>query len=84
MNMNEKIYIVECLASEYGVFGYDEPLRDNYSGRCMYGATCFGIVTDDPEGLIEAAIEAGLKGARTDSMGFDTIVYWPSITNSQT
>ena len=84
MNMSDKIYLVECLASEYGSFGDDEPLRDDYSGRGMYGATCYGIVTDDPEGLIERAAELGLKGACTDNMGLDTIVYWRNITNAPT
>ena len=47
-----------------------------YSGRGMYGRTCIGVRTDYPEDLIA---EAGVKGARTDSMGKSEIVYWPSV-----
>ena len=52
-------------------------LRKDYSGRCMFGETCWGIVCDDPADVIA---EVGVKGARTDSMGLHTIVYWPSVS----
>ena len=80
MNMDEKRYIVECLALEFAKS--EDDLRENYSGRGMYGSTCYGIVTDDPDGLIERAVELGLKGARTDNMGLSTIVYWKNIKQS--
>ncbi|MEK7414203.1 MAG: hypothetical protein AAB263_12885 [Planctomycetota bacterium] len=52
-------------------------LRRSYSGRCMYGATCLGIVCPDP---LDVIAEVGLRGARMDSMGrSDSIVYWPHI-----
>jgi hypothetical protein len=52
-------------------------LRKEYSGRCMFGETCWGIVCDDPNNVIA---EVGLKGARTDSMGLQTIVYWTQVS----
>ena len=55
-------------------------VRDDYSGRGMYGKTCYGIVTDDPLAVVEDAAAVGLRGARTDSMGTHTIVYWPAVT----
>lgn len=58
----------------------DRELRTAYSGRCMFGATCYGIVCDDPEDVIA---EVGVKGARTDSMGLHIIVYWPHVSDDQ-
>lgn len=54
-----------------------------YSGRGMYGATCFGIIgstrdlvtflraldDEDADALIDPSI---------DSMGVDSVFYWPS------
>jgi hypothetical protein len=63
-------------------------VRTDYSGRGMYGATCFGLVVDKTdllvglalgqvlEGLGEDAFEV-LSNARTDNMGYDTIIYFP-------
>lgn len=65
---------VRAVAEEIG-----GTVREDYSGRGMYGATCYGIVTDDATNCLEIAGEHGLKGARTDGMGLKTIVYWPSI-----
>ena len=47
-----------------------------YSGRGMYGKTCIGFVTSNPTDL---AAEIGVRGSRTDSLGLNVIVYWPSI-----
>lgn len=54
-------------------------LRSCYSGRGMFGDTCIGIVTSSPAELIEAAANRGVRGAKTDGMGLETIVYWPSV-----
>ena len=77
MNMDDKIYLAECLSMEFG------ELMTNYSGRGMYGERCYGIVTDNPDELIERAVELGLKGASTDNMGLSTIVYWKSIKSTE-
>jgi hypothetical protein len=69
-------------------------VREDYSGRGMYGKTTAGIIVSDPMVLVRAmaifAIDAdGIElddddhaflndmssGFRTDSMGYDTIVY---------
>jgi hypothetical protein len=42
----------------------------------MFGATCYGIVTDDPH---EAIRRANVPGSKQDSMGRDAIVYWPDV-----
>ena len=67
--------------------------RTDYSGRGMFGRTCFGIVCEDDmmstliqlcdairdsEDFISAYNELGIP--RTDSMGMDTILYFPSIS----
>jgi len=51
-------------------------LRKDYSGRGMFGKTCYGIVCDNPGDVIA---QVGLPGARQDSMGKSAIVYWPSV-----
>lgn len=38
----------------------EEDVRVDYSGRGMYGASCFGIVTDDPGLLLK--LGAALQG----------------------
>ena len=64
-------------------------VRTDYSGRGMYGDSCVGIVASD---LLElgAAIsrlvedeelrDELISNSRTDSMGYDTIAYWPRVT----
>lgn len=54
-------------------------LYEDYSGRSMFGAKCVGIVTSNPTTLISQALASGILDHRTDSMGRDTIVYWPHI-----
>ncbi len=56
--------------------GSGRSIRTDYSGRGMFGSTCWGIVCDDPN---EVIAEVGVPGAKTDSMGTSTIVYWPNI-----
>ena len=79
-SMQDRIFVVESLASEFAVDA--EALRKNYSGRGMYGETCYGIVTDFPEELVERAVALGLVGACADSMGLSTIVYWKTVKQS--
>lgn len=76
----------------------DEP-RWGYSGRGMYGRTCFGFtgtmedytnfilglvdtIYDQTEDIDTARYSAGQFGEHvsTDSMGYDTIFYFPGIT----
>lgn len=66
----------------------DVTVRTDYSGRGMYGATCFGLVVSKSDVLVGYALgrfleERGydafevLEAARTDSMGYDAVVYFP-------
>lgn len=66
---------------------------ENYSGRGMYGRTCVGVVTEDNAISLTLALfrflvenemdmyeaEELLQCAKTDNMGYDTIVYFPRI-----
>jgi hypothetical protein len=70
----------------------ESALYEDYSGRAMYGASCFGLVCD--AGGFAAFCAAFAKGnftdddpdvdwlskVRTDSMGLSTIWYWPGVT----
>ena len=58
----------------------------NYSGRGMYGKECLGIVGSLGELLqFVLAMESlgqdttWVQNVRQDSMGLDSIFYWPSI-----
>lgn len=56
-----------------------------YSGRGMYGRTCFGIVGHAGDlatflmGVSEDTREKLQDGWRTDNMGLDTIYYWQNV-----
>lgn len=66
-----------------------------YSGRGMFGDTCFGIVCSSPsqamlslgQALGEEELDEGLVEAfsdhRQDSMGVESIIYFPAITVSE-
>jgi hypothetical protein len=55
-------------------------VRDSgYSGRSMYGKQCWAIVGDDVASIIETAAQHGVTGAKWDSMGLNSVVYWPRI-----
>lgn len=63
--------------------------RTDYSGRCMYGRTCFGIVCDDVMDTLVQLCDVirdnlenrnaydELGSPRTDSLGLETILYFP-------
>lgn len=67
-----------------------------YSGRGMMGRQCLSVVTEDgmsPFVLLSQIItgcndveEAShlVRYAKTDNMGLDTVIYWPSIKASAT
>lgn len=65
-------------------------IRNDYSGRAMYGETCFGIVTDQTDMVVGMALGGALNvfdidpydvvcRARSDNMGYDRIVYFPGF-----
>ena len=58
-----------------------------YSGRGMYGATCFGVELDRSSDLFALGVELAsinpelaqaLGDMRTDDLGLGIIAYWPS------
>lgn len=69
---------------------YDYDFRDDYSGRCMYGKTCIGIVGGDID-VIYTQLNDYLNNngyddiinklgfPRVDNMGLNYIVYFPHL-----
>ena len=49
----------------------------------MYGERCYGITCDDYVSCIETVAYQGITGANVDSMGLQSIVYWPNIRYEQ-
>lgn len=76
MNFEEQI---EALNEVADIVGGE--IRDDYSGRGMYGQRCYGIECDEPLACIEQAAMQGISGANYDQMGLQYIVYWPRIRN---
>ena len=76
MNLEEQI---EALNEVADIIGGE--IRDDYSGRGMYGRRCYGIECVDPVPCIEHAASQGVMGANYDQMGLQYIVYWPRIGN---
>lgn len=65
-------------------------MRNDYSGRAMYGETCLGYAVSNPS-IVGTAIALGLAdsdldpmalmaSSRQDAMGRDFIVYFPGTT----
>jgi hypothetical protein len=67
--------IVETLAEE----GIEASIRDDYSGRCMYGATCVAIICADVVAVGFAAGKARIpfkdRPKRQDNMGLSMVLY---------
>lgn len=67
----------------------EENIRWDYSGRGMFNETCFGFTGSDSD-LIQFAIYLArltpgrdlywMSNFRSDSLGMDTIYYWPGIS----
>jgi hypothetical protein len=74
MTQEEMVEAVEETASQVG-----GDVRSDYSGRGMYGETCYGIVCDNVEECIEQGTLRGLRNANSDSMGRSYIVYWKMV-----
>jgi hypothetical protein len=47
-------------------YGIEARLRDDYSGRGMYGSSTHGIVTDEPIHLLSCAIDYAASEAAYD------------------
>ncbi len=77
--MSEDSDEVKCRRLEIVAEHCDGSIYHGYSGRAMYGKECIGITTSKPFKAIELAAQYGITGAKMDSMGLDSIVYWPNI-----
>jgi hypothetical protein len=71
-----KVKALHEIAAKYG-----GTVRSDYSGRFMFGALCYGIECTKYEmpDVISAARRRKVGAERTDNMGLDMIVYWPSV-----
>ena len=67
--------IIEQVAEHVG-----GTVNDSYSGRGMFGATCYSIYCNDHIACIEEASARGLRNACYDQMGKGMVVYWPGVT----
>lgn len=71
-------------------------LYENYSGRCMFGRTCLGVIVQQNDSFMDFIIKLTkylddndvddvdfkLEGATYDNLGLDTIVYFLNIGGS--
>lgn len=76
-------------------WAYIEPedIRDDYSGRFMFGKSCFGIVVDSDSQMLdflnelkdedEQLWEQVGTGVSSDSMGRSTIYYWEHVGTNE-
>ena len=57
---------------------------NDYSGRYMFGRKCVGIVGPSSGEIMKAvvldSVTVAFTGWLEDTMAFEVIVYWPSIT----
>ncbi len=70
---------IAAIAARHEADGWSYYAR--YSGRYMYGRECPGIVCPPSDiGRARAAARRhGISGCATDSMGLDSIIYWPGV-----
>jgi hypothetical protein len=54
-------------------------LVTDYSGRSMYGKTCYGIEHNRTDDVQKLAENLGLGKGRIDNMGLRYIIYWPQV-----
>ena len=77
---NEHLDAAVSLAASMG-FRY----RTDYSGRAMYGTRCFALVGGLEElgffyrDLPIHTFQLLIGGCKTDSLGLDTVYYWPVL-----
>jgi len=77
MNKDQAEKVCDILTSGF----YEATIREEYSGRGMYGETCLGIVYDgSPVKFGAACVESGVEyrdlPTRQDSMGKYSQIYY--------
>ena len=75
--MNKAIDVIQEISNEV-----DGGVREDYSGRGMFGEHCLGIVCSDANRCLEVAGSKGITGGKIDNMGLDMIVYWPNLKSN--
>lgn len=89
MSMSRSISreIIERALEIAEIYDDEHSLQENYSGRSMYGATCFGITFEDDDALARFLAAAGMTGVYLENEGrggFDVIRFVRSMrTDSQ-
>lgn len=78
MTTIERIAALEQTAEAVG-----GSVQREYSGRGMFGASCYGIACDSPTDCIEEAAARGVRGAKVDQLGKGFIVYWPGLSAAE-
>jgi hypothetical protein len=72
MKLEHAEAIVEFLQDQ----GEEASVYENYSGRCMFGASTAGVVGPSVPDIVHAMGALGIDDSRrSDSMGLDCIVY---------
>lgn len=93
LTADDKIVIQQAL--ENASFENGAGIRVDYSGRCMYGKTCFALVGDEDilwDTLMDAQVEIAretpdhLKSPRIpspsrDNMGWEMVWYWEELSS---
>jgi hypothetical protein len=60
-------------------------VRNDYSGRGMFGKLCLGVVGSMPElDALLNQVKGANEGLCKDNMGLGFIYYWPSINTEKT
>ena len=88
--MQELCELIESFCEE----SEDLDFSRDYSGRFMFGSICIGIICDNPMdmmmNLTSYLAENGIENAQnrlgnicSDSMGLQTIVYFPELHYSE-
>jgi hypothetical protein len=80
MNKNLVTDILEDIQDEV----FECKVIYNYSGRGMVGKECLAVSTPNPINIVEKAAVRGLVGARVDSLGYESVVYWPKYNAEST
>jgi hypothetical protein len=80
-------------AADQAGFDPETAIRENYSGRGMYGTECVGVTGSTAE-LVAFVVTLTtilndngddadwVTNVRQDSMGLQTIWYWPGVTTN--
>ena len=96
LTTEDRTVAMNVLLSTASNMGGNAKLVSDYSGRCMFGRTCIGIVSSSTEDFIyafaEACVSLGLNPrevreilgqAETDDFGRNYIMYWPRLLTGQ-